>query len=409
MNLSSLERFIDGFILFCLCVLVIFLPIAHTETIRAFALGIPGGLWIIKMILSRRLLFSRTPLDLPLLLFTIVAALSVITAVDWRYSLEELVGDWIIGLFLFYLVVNNVRSEQMKYILGALLFGNIIMVSYGIYDFFRQGGQLLDYKVRAGSLHSGFSTFAIYLLTAIPYLLTAFFSARRAANRLILMALFLLNLFAIYLTQSRGAWVATGVLVFFAGWRFLPKKLFLLLGLAAMIIFFFAPQKIMRHYTGNTTPGAPNSTIETAQARWEVTKFSLERLWESPFQMLGYGRRSFVKKYENFHRKYEEQYPGSQLWHAHNTFLDTALETGIQGLIFFVFLLYRLLKFTYVSAESENRLLLKFYFSATFLMVISFFSGNLFDDCFIDDSALLFWFLSGMAIAFDRKYECAGS
>ena len=96
MNLSSLERFIDGFILFCLCVLVIFLPIAHTETIRAFALGIPGGLWIIKMILSRRLLFSRTPLDLPLLLFTIIAVLSVFTAVDWRYSLEELVGDWII-------------------------------------------------------------------------------------------------------------------------------------------------------------------------------------------------------------------------------------------------------------------------------------------------------------------------
>ena len=119
--------------------------------------------------------------------------------------------------------------------------------------------------------------------------------------------------------------------------------------------------------------------------------------------MLGYGRRSFVKKYENFNRKYEEQYPGSQLWHAHNTFLDTALETGIQGLIFFVFLLYRLLKFTYVSAESENRLLLKFYFSATFLMVISFFIGNLFDDSFIDDSALLFWFLSGMAIAFDEN------
>ncbi len=67
MNSSPLERFIDGFILFCLCVLVIFLPIAHTETVRAFALGIPGGLWAIKAILRRRFLFSRTPLDLPIL------------------------------------------------------------------------------------------------------------------------------------------------------------------------------------------------------------------------------------------------------------------------------------------------------------------------------------------------------
>ena len=31
---------LDGFLLFCLCVLVVFLPIAHTESIRAFALGI---------------------------------------------------------------------------------------------------------------------------------------------------------------------------------------------------------------------------------------------------------------------------------------------------------------------------------------------------------------------------------
>ncbi|HYB21040.1 MAG TPA: hypothetical protein VEH09_08920, partial [Thermodesulfobacteriota bacterium] len=158
-------EYIDGFILFCLCVLVIFLPIAHTETIRAFSIGIPAGLWMIKMVLSRRFLFSRTPLDLPLLLFTLIAGLSVFTAVDWRYSLEEFIGEWMLGLFLFYLVVNNVRSEQMKYILGALLIGNVVMVGYGIFGFFRVGGQLFDYRVRAGSLHSGFGTFGTYLVT----------------------------------------------------------------------------------------------------------------------------------------------------------------------------------------------------------------------------------------------------
>jgi uncharacterized membrane protein YhfC len=78
---------IDGLILFGLLVLVVFLPIAHTETIRALAMGIPLGLWVLKMILSRRWLFSRTPLDWPILLFTVVAALSVFTAVDPRYSL----------------------------------------------------------------------------------------------------------------------------------------------------------------------------------------------------------------------------------------------------------------------------------------------------------------------------------
>ena len=77
-NRNHMERdrviqIIDPIILFCLCVLVIFLPIAHTESIRAFSLGIPIGLWFLKSILSRRLLFTRTPADLPILLFTLVA------------------------------------------------------------------------------------------------------------------------------------------------------------------------------------------------------------------------------------------------------------------------------------------------------------------------------------------------
>jgi hypothetical protein len=136
MERDRVIQYIDHLILFCLCVLVIFLPIAHTETIRAFTLGIPAGLWIIKAVLCRRWLFTRTAVDLPILLFTLVAGLSVITAVDPRYSFQEFIGEWIIGVFLFYMVVNNVQPERIKYILGALLLGNMLMVGYGIFDFF---------------------------------------------------------------------------------------------------------------------------------------------------------------------------------------------------------------------------------------------------------------------------------
>ncbi len=114
--------------------------------------------------------------------------------------------------------------------------------------------------------------------------------------------------------------------------------------------------------------------------------------------MIGYGRGSFVKKYRDFYL----QYKGAQLWHAHNVFLDVALQTGVQGLVLFFFLLYRILKFSYVSAAAENFPLRKIYFLSSFVMVISFFVVNLFDDCFIDDSALLFWFLVGAAVALKK-------
>ena len=399
MNSPSLERFIDGFILFCLCVLVVFLPIAHTEGIRAFALGIPCGLWIIKMILSRRILFSRTPLDLPLLLFTIVAGLSLITAVDWRYSLEEFTGEWVIGVFVFYVVVNNVRSDQLKFILGALLLGNAIMVSYGIYDFFRDGGQLLNYKVRAGSLHSGFGTFGTYLVTLIPYILIATFYVRQTSHRLFLFLLLGLNFFCLYMTYSRGSWIAAAILLFMVGWKFLPKKIILVTaGLAGLGFLLLAPNEILWHKTPVSGPGAPGGVMETGEARWGLTKFSLEKIKENPFRMLGFGQRSFVKKYRDYYLKYK----GALLWHAHNTFLNLTFETGLQGLVIFCFFLYKILRYCYDKARSEEFPLTKFYSWATFFMIITFFARNLSDDFFIDDSAVLFWFLSGAVLALGK-------
>lgn len=399
MNWEKVNSFIDHFILFCFCVFVFFLPIAHTETIRAFSFGIPAGIWFLRMIFQRRWLAVKTPLDLPIILFTIVTALSLITAVDFRYSVHEYLEEWLSGILLFYLVVNNLREGQMKYLLGVLLIGNMVMVSCGIYDFFHRGGALFDYRVRAGSLHSGFYTFSVYLLTTIPYLLIAFFSLKRSAARLALALLLFLNFFALYLTHTRGAWVAMAVLLLGVGWKFWPKKWLLIsAGIAVLIVYLFAPQKILLHHTGISPPGAPNDFIETSQARWELIKFSLEKIRENPFQMIGYGRGSFVKKYRDFYL----QYKGAQLWHAHNVFLDVALQTGVQGLVLFFFLLYRILKFSYVSAAAENFPLRKLYFLSSFVMVISFFVVNLFDDCFIDDSALLFWFLVGAAVALKK-------
>ena len=399
MEQQKVIQYIDHFTLFCFCVLVIFLPIAHTETIRAFSIAIPAGLWIIKTILRRQWLLDRTPLDIPILLFTVVAGLSLITAVDFKYSLEEFIGEWLLGVLLFYLVVNNFREEQLKYLLGALLLGNLLMAGYGIYEFFHRGGLLFDYQVRARSLHSGFGTFSTYLVTVLPYLFIAVFFVKRTRSRLALSVIISLDFFALHLTHARGAWMAAAILLLLAGWKFLSKKILLIsVGMAVILLFLLVPQKVMQHHAGVTRLGGPPVLIETGQARWELIKFSLERIKEDPFQMLGFGRRSFVKKYRDFYL----QYKGALLWHAHNTFLNVALQTGLQGLAIFCFLIYKIIKYSYGRAKFENSPLPKYFLLATFMMVITFFVRNLSDDFFVDDSALLFWFLSGAAVSLRR-------
>lgn len=386
---------INHLLLFCFGTLVFTLPMAHTESIRAFSLAIPAALWILKMVLERRWIWIRTPLDLPIAAFTTVGAFSLLGAVDFGYSLNEYTGEWLLGVFLFYLAANHFRQEQIKPLLIVMLCGNLIMVAYGVYEFFHRGGSLFDYQIRSQSLHYGYGAFSTYLVTVLPYLLLGLLACGKDhVFRWFLLLLFLGNLFVLYLTQARGAWVAAVLLLLWAGWRHLSKRNMLLLGALGLILALtIFPKEVIRHHAPLLRPDAPPAQIETGQARWELIKFSLERIREKPFQMLGFGQRSFVKKYPDFYNKYK----GARLWHAHATFLNIAFQTGLQGLALFIYLIYGLLKFTYNKARTEKLPLRKFYFQATFLMIIVFFVRNLTDDFFKDDSALLFWLLAGVA------------
>jgi len=275
------------------------------------------------------------------------------------------------------------------------------MVAYGIFDFFRAGGQFFDYQIRAKSLHSGFGTFSTYLVTVAPYLLAAAFAAEKTLHRWLLLFLLALNFFALYLTHSRGAWVAAALLLVLAGWRFFPKKVFLPVVLAGGIGFLMLAPKGVLWHDATMTQGsaAPGGKIETVDARWAATRFSLERIAENPFQMIGFGRRSFVKKYPDFYLRYK----GVLIWHAHNTFLDIALQTGVQGLFIFAFLLYKLLRIFHAGAKPGEKTLARVFLLASFWMVLVFFARNLSDDFFVDDSALLFWLLAGTGLAINKE------
>src|SRR4030067_1925034 len=84
---------IDNIILFCLSVLIFVLPIAHTASIRAFCIIFAIIMWIGKMVIEKRLLYERTPLDIPNLAFLLLALISSLTAIDPKYSLSEVKGE----------------------------------------------------------------------------------------------------------------------------------------------------------------------------------------------------------------------------------------------------------------------------------------------------------------------------
>jgi O-antigen ligase len=342
--------------------------------------------------------FRFTPLAIPLALYLAVAVASLFTAVDLRYSLRELRAEVLKGMLLFYAAAQFVRTgEHLEQVWRAILAGAAIMSLAGVVLFFTAGGHPLDPFMRAGSLHSGYGAFCTYLVTVWPYLLLAVYARAGQTLRPLLASLALVGAVAAYLTFSRGAWLA----------------MVLQLGLCVLVVARHRVRNVLLGVTACClilaglllAPGAshgerwarlmhdPQDVGGTAGDLLALWRHSLNQFKEKPFTGIGLGRQSFSKAYQDFRRQHQPL-----LWHAHNMFLDQALQLGLQGLAVMVLVMAMLVALLWPRSPPSPSDLTSLFGAATAIMVIGFAVRNLFDDFFADDSGLLFWMLAGLAL-----------
>ena len=101
------------------------------------------GSWLIKMILYKKLIFSRTPLDIPLLLFLASQIISTIFSIDRHVSIFGYYSRFNGGLLstisyilLYYAFISNFPKEKIKKLLTVILASGVIVSVYGILEHF---------------------------------------------------------------------------------------------------------------------------------------------------------------------------------------------------------------------------------------------------------------------------------
>src|SRR3989344_2668570 len=99
--------------------------------------------WILKMILSRKIIFKRSPLDIPLILFLISNVISTIFSIDQRTSLLGYYSRFNGGLLstvsylmLYWAYVSNMDRVKTKTIFYTLLTSSFFVSAYAILQHF---------------------------------------------------------------------------------------------------------------------------------------------------------------------------------------------------------------------------------------------------------------------------------
>jgi O-antigen ligase len=285
--------------------------------------------------------------------------------------------------FLAFSVVNDIQPDRnlLRRIFLPLVIAMLVMSVYACYQFSQYP---LFFYNRVSGFTGRFYRLATFLVISLPIVsvLPFFF---RGKLRVLLLLPVPVSIIALFFTSVRAAWLAVvfeALLLTILLLKKYRKSIFLGIVIISVLLSLAA---FKSESYKNLIIHGPRSE----GARVEGVFRSLKIIRQHPVTGIGYGKKTFSKYYPEL----------EEPKHAHNIFLNTAVELGIPGLVFFVIIIGIILK-TFIHALKremlrEDKLLL----SGLFASITGFLILNFFDYMYHGWPGMMFWAFVGIGHA----------
>jgi len=355
--------------------------------------------WILRMLVAKDFALRRTSLDAPLAAYIAWIVFTLITATHVLYSLGELL-KLMVSVLVFYLVVNQVRDRQaVRRLVSTIVLTTFTVSSYGILKFFLiQQGSFADRAVRANSLTPNYHWLSTYLILTIPILLCLAMVQHDRWSRLFLHMTCALSLVALFLTYTRGAWVALLAELFVYGWA-RRRRLYLILaggtilvGLVSLLLL------VSKSSTISFSPSADTLNPYTLMTRLKTSGLAVQEISKHPLMGIGYGGKTMAKVYRDAPE-------AKEAYHPHNLYVEVALGTGFPGLILLLWIFSAALRATWRGMAKASDEFGQAVLLGLGMVVVGVIVSNLFDHIFAGGMTHLFWVLMALVVGVDAGQE----
>jgi O-antigen ligase len=377
--------------------LLFVLPFAHVTALRqtALALTAAAAVWA-----WRRDPGPPVPLKLPLALWLGMALLSLAWARNPAYSLGEIRSEIVYGIVYFLAFFALTRERRHWNIFrGALLAGLFTLAAIAVWIYARF--RTLD----ADSYLGGVLSISSYLVTLFPMVLVGAFEFRE--NRRFAgwaLAAALAVLLVGYLTFNRMFILAIDVCIVAVAAGLARRHILRRPGLVAAAVavllvasvaFFYsvAEQRAQTYWAGKTV----HATMQD-DPRWQAWTFSIGLIREHPFTGTGFG---LFAGQELYNARFHSGMEGANT-HAHNPFLNYAVQMGLEGLAVLCLLLYCVFREFWKLWRSDHAqagLVGATGLAMTLAVVIKAQP----DDLWGRHNGYLFWALTGMMLGYAHR------
>ncbi|WP_202906828.1 O-antigen ligase family protein [Abyssisolibacter fermentans] len=397
---------IGGIVLFCMTlynvnigigVAIFTFPfISNTEALILLLFIV--GVFVINRIFISKTRITKSPIDIPVLVFMAIAIISTLLSSNTMGSIRDL-SIHLVAISFMFTMINSINNKQeLNIIVTVFVFAGVLVSLYGLYQF--QAGVQLDKAwvdtvnnpdvvIRVYSVFGNPNILAEYLIMILPFSLALFWSSKRLIKKIIFLCTTLILIVALVLTSSRGGWVgfAFGLIVFIL----LVDKRWLLGAIPIGVVsIFIMPASII-----NRIISIANLNDSSIVTRLKIYSITLDIIKDNWLLGVGFGYLPFKNTFTIYIRT-------MNVFHAHNMYLETVAEMGIFGLIALLLLIFVVFKYAIISIRKT-----KGYLSVMSAGAIAAFASiichGLFDSIlYIPKIIITFWILISFIISMNR-------
>jgi len=374
---------------------------AHDVALRLVLLAIATLLCAAVLVRERGALSAVPPIWWAWLLWAGWAALSITWSLEPARSQKEWQNEIVYtALALCVCYIGGQAQHAARAFIAALATGGALACSSALWAF----ASGLPPESSAG-WHGGPGDHTAALLTLMPCTLAVLWYARQAhwprTARWAIAMLIVLFLAAAYATQNRTVWLgfALEVAVFAAVLALRRSgnlRAQLSIALAGALVVAATATVVLLVQAERETTGAYSMSADPRLSIWpRATQYIEHR----PLTGYGFGR-GLLREHLPAEAHHE------LAWHAHNLFLDLALQAGLTGLVLFVVLLAATLRQGLRFAADPSPAT-----AACGMALIAVLAGmltrNMTDVLFVRQNSLLFWGVTGVLLAWGARWRTA--
>lgn len=394
---------VQGWGLTLIALMSVWPQLFHYQEYLFFTLLIWG---VISSWRSRKSIWIKTQVDLPLLVLLSWILLTIPFSIDPSHSFSEwrkLVVNFLIFYWALLVLQRQVNVQVSRKLVHQIFFVVVIGAfgagGYSIWSFWEQGGGLLTRGLRAVAPGSGSDRLAIYMVMALPLAVCLISLYQDLWKRLFLICSLVVLFFAEFFAYSRGGWLALAIQgISFAGFRgkFSIIWRVALFCVICLILLFAMSQA---GYLDGVF------VMESVSDRLGCWKLGVQELVSHPLFGIGFGNEIFGRAFPG-----DPPGPCSEHAHLHSSFMMYVVGSGIPVIPILFWLAWK----TFSLLLRETRMIMDrdaVSLKVTIAVVtVGYITCNFFNYLFTGSLAYLFFILlaGGISISLSSLHENKG-